>query len=152
MNTTQTANATHYNCALCAVDIAIVSTNEYRKVLLGRKPNQDKFRFPGGFVDWTKDRCFEDAAKREAKEECGDIELAEPYYLGSAQIDDPRYRNDKDKIFSAFYQCSYLFGICKGGDDLAEVKWFDIDALTPENLVPEHAVLLDLLKKNGKNI
>jgi bifunctional NMN adenylyltransferase/nudix hydrolase len=145
----QTTNAARYNCALACVDIAIISS-EAQKILLGRKPGQIKFRFPGGFVDHTKDKSYEEAALREAKEECGDIELTSPLYLGSRQIDDPRYRNDKDRIFSAFFGCQYIFGIYRANDDLAEVKWFPIEDLTPEMLVPEHAELLDILQNKVK--
>ena len=59
--------ANSYPNVFQCVDMAIIKrdTNE---ILLGRKPDEDLFRFPGGHVD-TSDQSLEAAAKREAHEE-----------------------------------------------------------------------------------
>lgn len=117
------------------VDIAIL--NEHGQILLGRKHAETKFRFPGGFVDVT-DKSYEEAAQRESKEECGNLEFADFTYLGSVRIDDWRYKADVDKIMTTFFKCKYIFGAPKGSDDLAEVKWVNIEDVTEDSMVGEH--------------
>ena len=56
------------------VDIGLFR-NDYTELLLARKPNEAKWRLPGGFVD-PLGESFEQAALRETKEESGlDVEL-----------------------------------------------------------------------------
>ena len=133
-----------YPTVYATVDIAIINeaTNE---ILLGRKHRETKWRFPGGFSDPT-DLSFLDAAKREAMEEVGHIELADWQHVGSMRVDDWRYRKGVDKIITNFYRCSYVFGTPKASDDLAEVKWFKLDDIKDEDMFPGHIQLLKELK------
>jgi bifunctional NMN adenylyltransferase/nudix hydrolase len=129
------------------VDIAVI--NEHQQVLLGRKPGEPSFRFIGGFVDPTDD-SYEAAAKREAREEAGDLELGKAQYIGSYKIDDWRYRNDVDKIITTFYQSQYIFGQVKAGDDLEEVKWFNYSELKNLVVMEVHTQLLqEFIKFNN---
>ncbi len=132
------------------VDIALVQ-NKNQFVLLGRKPRQTGWRLPGGFVDPTDD-SYESAARRELIEECGTIETGDMEYLGSAKIDDWRYRHESDKIISLLFKTEFLFGSPKASDDLEEVKWFAVDHLQnmieQNSIVPEHHVLIEILLKN----
>lgn len=127
------------------VDIAIICLG---KLLLGRKPHEKLFRFPGGFVDPT-DSSYEDAALREAREECGaSIELSYPRYVASLRVNDWRYKNEIDKIVSTLFVC-HLLGNNEpiAGDDLQEVKWFSIEDLKNNSdfILPGHRSLLDKL-------
>lgn len=137
-----------YPVSYQVVDIAIIKTssqNNEVEVLLGRKHNETQIRFPGGFTDVT-DNSLEDAASREAHEECGEgIELSPMKYITSRRVDDWRYRRETNKIMTAFYVCHYIFGQVKGSDDLAEVNWFNLKTVNPEDLVHEHRVLLEKL-------
>ena len=138
--------AKDYHCAIATVDAAIVDLKR-RRVLLGRKKGAGRFRFLGGFVDPKKDRNFEHAVIREVSEECPDIETeGDPEYIESFLIDDPRYKDDKDKLFSTFFFLDYLDGSLIAGDDLEELKWVDIDSLSMVNLQsliePEHEPLV----------
>lgn len=81
------------------------------KLLLGRKPKQDKFparpghagwRFFGGFADPALDNSYEDAAKREANEE-SNLVVTKVKYLGSTRIDDPRYRGTEHCIITHLF-------------------------------------------------
>jgi bifunctional NMN adenylyltransferase/nudix hydrolase len=112
------------------------------ELLLGRKANEDLFRFIGGFTDPTDD-CYEDAAKREASEETG-LEIGQPRYIGSKKIDDWRYRNEADKIITHLFVADYVFGNPKAQDDIAELRWFDVDKITPAMVVAPHKVLLEM--------
>lgn len=137
-----------YPVSYQVVDVAILKTSSENNdvyVLLGRKHNETQIRFPGGFTDVT-DNSLEEAANREAKEECGEgIELSPMKYISSRRVDDWRYRRETNKIMTAFYVCHYIFGQVKGSDDLAEVNWFNLKEVNPEDLVHEHRILLEQL-------
>lgn len=124
------------------VDIMVYDNKEQR-VLLARKPNETLYRMVGGFSD-PNDESFEDSALRELSEETG---LTTGYkglhYMGSAKIDDWRYRDEVDKIKTLVYMAIYNSGAPKAKDDIEEVRWFSIAELTKNDLVPEHHVLLD---------
>ena len=128
-----------YPKVYATVDIVIFDQAE-KNILLGRKPLEDKWRFPGGFSDPTDD-CFETSAKREAHEEVGNIEFGPFSYIGSLKIDDWRYKKERHKIITNIFKTHYLWGAPKASDDLAEVKWFSIEELTKDYstvLVGEH--------------
>ncbi len=126
------------------VDVALF-TSDYRCVLLARKPNETRMRFPGGFVD-PEDDSFEEAALRELEEECGPVEVGGLTYLGSCRIDDWRYRDSPDAVMSHLYACAMVSGKVSAGDDVFEVRWCDMRTLTPDQLVPEHRPLFALLR------
>jgi bifunctional NMN adenylyltransferase/nudix hydrolase len=104
------------------VDIAIIDKDKSR-LLLGRKPGEDKFRFIGGFVDGKE--TFEHAARREVVEETH-TEISDLQYITSMPIDDWRYRGEVDGIVTSFYVAAYNFGPPQPDDDIAELKWFEL--------------------------
>lgn len=128
------------------VDIVLVN-NSTNTVLLGKKPNQEEWVFPGGFVD-VKDSSLEIAARRELKEECGDIETSYPKFIGSLKIDDWRYRNTKDGIITSVFKTNYMYGRVKAGDDLEEVRWFSIDKLN-QTIADHHKPIANLFLKGN---
>lgn len=138
------------------VDIAILKDNN-TKVLLGKKHNGTQWRFPGGFAD-PEDADFETSARREMKEECGDIETGNMQYIGSTRIDDWRYRQEVDKITTLFFTTTLIFGVPRASDDLAAVAWFEVNELQvlmeKNEITAEHHSLVQLLlthlNKNGQ--
>lgn len=128
------------------VDVAIMKGDE---VLLGRKPHQTLFRFIGGFVDPTDD-SFEKAAQREAQEETG-VEVGNLQYIGTARIDDWRYRNEVDKIITTLFTADYVLGNATAQDDIAELRWFKMKDLKEGDFVKEHQVLWGLLEEKFLN-
>ncbi len=126
------------------VDIAVLR-DDGREVLLARKENELKWRFPGGFAD-PSDESFEITAIRELVEECGEIRIDNLLYLGSLKMDDWRYRGTLDSVITHFYVCEWVDGDAQPDDDIAELRWFKTEGLLPEALMPVHRPLLELLK------
>lgn len=133
-----------YPKVYATVDIAVLRNGQ---VLLGKKHNAANWRFPGGFTDPTDD-SFEAAAARELQEECGELVMEAMQYVGTARIDDWRYRNETDKIITTLYKTAYISGEAKANDDIAEVAWFDLEMLNKISITPEHKPLVNMLLKN----
>lgn len=122
------------------------------KLLLGRKAKQTKFRFLGGFADPALDNSYEEAAMREAKEE-SQLDVHTVRYLGSTRIDDPRYRGTEHCIITHLFLAEEWSGEPAASDDIAELKWFDEDALSENDFVDEHHVLWKLyVTKKGVQV
>lgn len=138
------ATANRYPVSYQTVDVAVI--NDKNEVLLVMKPNETKWRFPGGFAD-PRSNSLEEDARREVTEETG-VEIEEIQYVGSTIIDDWRYRSEKDKIKTALFKARYVFGRPEGQDDVAKATWFSLDKLKEEDMVREHHVLLTMLKNN----
>ena len=104
-------------------------------VLVRRKNPPPGWALPGGFVDGGESVAT--AARREAREETGlDVELVELLGVYSDPGRDPR----------GFYTISTVFiaradGEPKGGDDAAEARIFQAEALPPD-LAFDHPVIL----------
>ena len=144
--------ANSYPNVFPCVDAAIIKEGENPMILVARKPNEKLYRFPGGHVD-PEDSSYEAAAKREAREECGNIELGKPEYVTSMKVDDWRYRSSKNKITTALYKMKYLWGSASANDDIVECKWMATSELLEEgsivkNIVPEHRELMIALLGN----
>jgi bifunctional NMN adenylyltransferase/nudix hydrolase len=115
-------------------------------VLLGQKSLVDagKWRLIGGFVD-ISDASLEAAVRREVLEETK-LEVSEPMYVGSARVDDWRFRSGPEGILTSVFYCQRLFGSPTPNDDIDELRWFhkdEVDAV----IIPNHAHLYELTKK-----
>ena len=123
------------------VDIACIRDG---MILMGKKPNRDKYQLIGGFYDPIVDSCYEDTAKRELNEETG-AEIKDLKYVGSFRnIWDFRYASEQDKIITTLFMGDYTGGEVKANDDIVEVKWMKIT--TPEdvyeNVVIDHQEMM----------
>lgn len=157
IHSTQNQYPTAYPC----VDIAIIDRDKNR-ILLGRKPNETLWRFPGGFVDPEKGNmkfgAMERNAKREAMEETG-LEVDNLTYVGTRFIDDWRYRGERDAIVTTFFTADFIYGVAKAGDDLEVVQWFDFNSIecdrggniTKDMMIKGHGEMLEYLHKQLKN-
>jgi bifunctional NMN adenylyltransferase/nudix hydrolase len=128
---------------LMMVDVAILSYDR-SEVLLARKPNENKWRFVGGHVEARKG-SIEKNGRLEAMEEAG-VDLIDQEYVGSAIIDDWRYRVSDRSVMTALFagRVSNMAAVAK--DDVCDVKWFSLDKLTTFDMMPEHMELLVMLK------
>ncbi|AYL94585.1 NUDIX domain-containing protein [Mucilaginibacter celer] len=109
------------------VDVALFRNNR-SEILLGKKAINNKWRFVGGFSD-PEDACYEDAAKRELIEECGEMQTTAMQYETSAKINDWRYRSEVDKIITLLFSCDFIEGEPQAQDDIADLAWFKLTDL-----------------------
>lgn len=134
------------------VDMAVIRPGK-KEVLLGRKPGEQLWRFPGGFKD-RSDSNLEMSVHRELMEEvmkgmngmASNEFFTSPSYVGSTNINDWRYAGDEDGITTVLFEVEFFGDLTKiqAGDDLEEVLWFDIDCVSPKILVAEHIKLWKL--------
>jgi len=140
-----------HHAIFATVDIAVVKRvggwqGKAEQIILGRKKNDPKclWRFPGGFVDPSKDPSLDRAASREAGEELG-CGISDPAYVGSMIVDDWRYRKEVDRIMTTVFICDYLYGVVEGKDDIAEAKFFDLKNFDLNLLVPQHRPIMTMV-------
>lgn len=126
--------------------VDVVAYNDDNQILLAKKPNEDKYRFIGGFVDRT-DESWEQAAKREFMEEANGCEIGGLRYVASAAIKDWRYANSENGIMTTLFIGKFIFGSVKPTDDIASLEWVYSDDLDVEkDIMPEHRELFIKLK------
>jgi len=99
------------------------------QVLLGKKPNQTKWQFIGGFVEPT--HTAEHTASKEFHEEAGLlIEDEDRFeYVGSAYIEDSRYKDSCHKITTSIFMVRLSENEedkLVAGDDIEIIKWFSL--------------------------
>jgi bifunctional NMN adenylyltransferase/nudix hydrolase len=125
------ATGNRYPTAYMAVDSAIFD-DTYEHILLAKKPNEDLWRFVGGFVDPSDNYgvtgALEANVRRETYEEAN-IDITDPEYVSSQFVNDWRYRNEQDKIMSILFASKRLSGRVEAKDDIEYTKWFPISAV-----------------------
>jgi len=128
------------------IDVAIL--NNSGQVLLGRKDYETQFRFIGGFTD-VADTSLEHTVRREAQEETN-LEVDDIQYVCSHKVNDWRYTREDDRaIMTTFFKAKKIFGQEMAQDDIAELRWFDIDTFDYVHcMVGEHQPLFEKLKKS----
>lgn len=129
-----------YDTTFPTVDVCVYNDNG--EILLARKPDEEKWRFVGGFVD-RKDSSLEVSANREFMEEVNGCYINNLRYILSQKVDDWRYRNEKDGIMTTLFLAKFGHGQVKPSDDISEVKWFNASAFSNpkfvrENIMEEH--------------
>lgn len=132
--------------------VDVVAYNEKGQILMGKKPNEVKFRFIGGFVD-RKDQRYEDSAKREFSEETGGCEIGDLKYITSEQINDWRYASTEHGIMTTLFIGKFVMGRIQPSDDIAQLAWVYPDDLNVDNDVMfEHRSLFVKLKEYMKDM
>ena len=123
-------------------------------ILLGRKKDEKKYRFIGGFLG--NNELVEDAVRRETKEET-DLEVIGLTYVESLIVDDWRYRSEVEKITTLFFYSAIKEGHPRPGDDMYELRWFKCAELTEDEFEDTHKPLFRSLSNhlnifNGKKL
>jgi bifunctional NMN adenylyltransferase/nudix hydrolase len=125
------------------VDIALVrKQDDETYILLGKKPGETKWRFPGGFVD--PGETFAQAARRELKEETGVETESQFTIIGDFILDEWRIRRQKGVSHrTVLCFAIHTWGAAKAGDDLAHVEWIPVkDVIDANAMVDEHKELM----------
>lgn len=139
------ANYGRYPVIMPCADIVVYNPTD-DTILLGRKPNENMFRFIGGHVEVT-DSCYEASAIKELSEEAPGLSICENIstlkYICSGKINDWRHSKETSEIFSTLFLATRMSGRAVAADDIEEVKWFKVeDILDYERyskmIVPEH--------------
>lgn len=143
------ASFNRYPTCFPTVDIAVLD-KENGNVLMVKKPDEDGWRFPGGFAN-PESPSYEADARREVAEETG-VEIDGIKYIGSTLIDDWRYRNNTDQIKTLFFEATYIFGRPEGADDVELAMWVSLVDLFEGkvNVVTAHLPLVEMLKNYSK--
>jgi ADP-ribose pyrophosphatase YjhB (NUDIX family) len=128
--------------AVCAVDGVVAYANpkpavcalivdERDRLLLGRRagePDAGLWDIPGGFLE--EGEHPRDALVREIREETG-LDLEPGRFVGF-WID--RYGDAPDAVstLNLYFEGTVTGGELEAADDVTELRWFDLDALPPE--------------------
>lgn len=146
--------ATHadYPRVIPTVDM-VVEDSDGVHIYMIRKNGETSIRFPGGYCE--PGSTWEQTARREIREEIGDVETDEPKYVGNLTVDDWRYRSNPDKIQTTVFHTKVLWGKVGNFSDRTEIA--EVVPVTKTNLalgylnsvVPEHHAIVELLIKRG---
>lgn len=134
------ATQNRYPVCFPTVDVAIFN-EDYTKILLGRKPYEQQYRFIGGFVELPREtdlmsNVYHYNVCKEVQEEAN-IEIGDIQYIGNYRINDWRYKSEKDSIVTSFFIAKKTFGREEPGDDIVELKWFDVNDIDTRRSVFE---------------
>ncbi len=137
------AEGEHQYCSHCGTTVfhnphpaaGALIFNEQDEVLLARRsvePRKGDWDVPGGFVDWGEEPM--DAVVRELKEEAG-VDFTPTGLVGAYH---GWYETDGLTISAiGIYYTGTIRGTPIPADDVAEYRWFPVDALPP-NLAFDH--------------
>lgn len=145
-----------YPKVIPTVDVILFNTDIYsddfddknKAVYMVRKHGEDKFRFPGGYAE--PGASYMITAKREIKEEVGDLEV-DLQYFDDVEIKDWRY-GERDIIHTTIFIGHRLWGSIgnfKDTDEIAEVRPFTLTNLLfgyQKSIVEEHHIIVEKLK------
>jgi mutator protein MutT len=115
---------------------AVVADDEGR-VLLSRRahdPAAGKWDLPGGFLEEGEHPV--DCLRRELREEAG-IGLADERLLG-IWMDTYEYKRRVVATLNVYYSARIAEGTLQAADDVAELRWFEPDAVPVAELAFEH--------------
>ncbi|KKQ01418.1 MAG: NUDIX hydrolase [Parcubacteria group bacterium GW2011_GWA2_36_24] len=134
---------TPVNLRHVVVDMLVVKDKQILLVKRGGKwLERGKWALPGGFLDMNE--TGEQAALRELKEETG--------YTGKIIklfqiVDNPRRRHEDRQNVSLVYLVKPLEKVGGSDDEIAEIKWFDLDKLpSAQDFAFDHLETIKLYK------
>jgi 8-oxo-dGTP diphosphatase len=126
------------------VDTIIQRNSQILFVKRKKEPFKDKLTFPGGFVDGNEK--VEDTSIREVKEETSlSIKLIDILGVYSDPSRDPRGHTISTVFIAEISDNNKTEAIA--GDDVAEIKWIDIETIDNESFGFDHKKIITDYKK-----
>lgn len=143
-----------YATSFQTVDVLIkrvnASAHVESSIVLGRKKNETKLVFIGGFSEPTSPSLEFDALKEVFEEASYTASEADLKYVYSSLVDDPRYRNSKHKIKTVLFTLSVdQDAVFAPGDDIVEIVEVGASSFTKDILMTKHHRLFDIYKEHG---
>jgi bifunctional NMN adenylyltransferase/nudix hydrolase len=132
------ATSNQWPASVPTVDVAIFS-DDYKHILLGKKPYEALYRFIGGFVE--PGHTYEYTVMKEAEEEA-DLQILNMKYVRSFLIDDWRYRSEVNKITTSLFETNQWAGKPNPGDDISELRWFPFNKHILKNVEKVHCEMM----------
>ncbi|MFO7872308.1 MAG: NUDIX hydrolase [Candidatus Undinarchaeales archaeon] len=120
-----------------AVDVLVEENGKILLIKRNFEPFKGNWALPGGFVEYGE--TVEQAAIRELKEETG-IEVELEGILGV--YSDPK-RDPRGHIISVVFFGSKTGGKKKGGKEVQDVAWKNINKVKKAKLAFDHSVILE---------
>lgn len=133
------------------VDVAILNSASQQVLLVGKKEEEGKFRFPGVFFDPEVDGSYEDAGIRCVEKEILTIKTSYPTLIKSHKIDDWRFRKTHDGVITILMRVEYISGVPvvgKGIDNVCWVDFADISSVLVECHKPLGEIIKDICIKS----
>jgi bifunctional NMN adenylyltransferase/nudix hydrolase len=130
-----------------AIDVVIIGDGPKGKriILVGKRDEEDKLRFPGVFFNPDLDQSYEDAAQRCIAKEVPRVRTSEPRIIASRKIDDWRYHKTKEGVITLFLSAKHLGGEPVPGQGVDTVRWVELNNIESV-LIGSHLPLVALLK------
>jgi bifunctional NMN adenylyltransferase/nudix hydrolase len=128
------------------VDVAILDSTSEQVLLVGKKDEEGKLRFPGVFFDPELDDSYESAGVRCIAKEVPGI-IVEPMQIArSLRINDWRFRKTHDQVVTILLKTTYVSGEVVLGSGVDSLQWINLDDLS-KIIVNCHKPLVELLKQ-----
>ena len=140
------ASQYQYPIVFPTVDILLYDSSR-RWILLGKKPNENFLRLPGGFVDGSDESIIE-AAYRELTEEGNiykeNLQLEKTKIIHTQLINDWRYRSTQNRIMTTLVEMTMhkLTENPEAGDDLEKVEWRRVSEIKNIDIFEPHKEML----------
>lgn len=127
-----------------AVDVAILGVQ--RVLLVSKKDEEGKLRFPGVFFNPDEDASFEQAGMRCIRKEIPSIRCTNNLsIIGSQRISDVRYKKTNESVVSLLMMTYYIDGEPHPGKGVDSVEWVPLSECG-NRLIESHIPLLDSLR------
>jgi 8-oxo-dGTP diphosphatase len=129
----------NYNSPKLTVDGVVIKDKKILLIKRKKQPFKGKWALPGGFVEYGEK--IEDAAVREVLEETG-LKTKISHLVGVYSDPD---RDPRGHTITVVYLLEICNGNLKSGDDVSDVKFFDLNHL-PELSFDHKDIIKDILR------
>jgi bifunctional NMN adenylyltransferase/nudix hydrolase len=128
-----------------AVDVVIVDSDLQRVLLVGKRDEEGKLRFPGVFFDPELDQSYEDAGLRCCSKEIPTVRISQPLIIKSHKVDDWRYRKTRQGVITLLMKAYYRGGEPSPGKGVDTVAWVNCHDVR-DALIKSHQPLAAIMK------